>query len=139
MTATPGAATDIMTIANRLVELCEAMQNMQALDELYHPDITSVEAMAGPDCEMGREMHGIDAIKKKNEWWFGANQVHERTIEGPFPHGDDRFALAIGYEITPKEGPMAGRRMSFREIGVYTVADGKIAREEYFYAMPGGN
>lgn len=130
-------AVDTMTIARRLFDLCAEGRNLEAIDELYHADIVSVEAAAGPDCEMGREARGIDAIKAKNEWWLGANEVHERSIDGPFPHGDDRFALHLVYELTAKEGPLAGQRMRFEEVGVYTVVDGKVAREEYFYAMPG--
>lgn len=30
---------------------------------------------------------------------------------------------------------MAGQRMSMDEVGVYAVRDGKVVREEFFYAM----
>lgn len=126
------AAHQTMTIANRLAELSSQQKNMEAIDELYHHDIVSVEAHEMPG--MGREMRGIEAIKGKNQWWEENNELHKRTIQGPFPHGDDRFALLISYDVTPKAGPGAGQRATFTEVGHYTVRDNKIAREEYFYA-----
>jgi len=32
---------------------------------------------------------------------------------------------------------MKGKRMQMDETGLYTVKNGKIAQEEFFYAMPG--
>ena len=40
-------------------------------------------------------------------------------------------------DVTPKEGPMKGHRMQFEEAGLYTVRDGKVAQEEFFYHMGG--
>jgi ketosteroid isomerase-like protein len=37
--------------------------------------------------------------------------------------------------VTPKAGPQKGKRMQMDEIGVYTVKNGKIVREEFFYSM----
>ena len=34
---------------------------------------------------------------------------------------------------------MAGQRMRMEEIAVYTVADGKVSREEFFYDMTGAS
>ena len=48
------------------------------------------------------------------------------------PNGD-RFAVAFSYDMTPKAGPMAGRRMQMEEVGLYTVADEKIVKEDFFY------
>ena len=36
------------------------------------------------------------------------------------------------YDVTPKQ---SGKRMNMSEMGLYTVRDGKIAKEEFFYAM----
>ena len=32
---------------------------------------------------------------------------------------------------------MAGKRMQFEEAALYTVRDGKVVQEEFFYDMPG--
>ena len=38
-------------------------------------------------------------------------------------------------DVTPKEGPMTGKRFTMQEVGLYTVAGGRVAREEFFYSM----
>jgi hypothetical protein len=55
-------------------------------------------------------------------------------VKGPFPHGD-RFARYFDFDVTAKAGPMAGNRMQMQEVGLYTVAGGKITREEFFYSV----
>lgn len=119
-------------IGQKLVSLCQKGKNLEALDSLYRPDAESVEAMSMS--EMPARIKGVDAIKKKNEWWFANNEVHEGTVKGPFPNGD-RFAVIYTFDVTPKTGPMAGKRMKMEEVGLYSVEGGKIAREEFFYSM----
>ena len=41
--------------------------------------------------------------------------------------------MIFHYETTAREGPRKGMRAEFQEIAVYTVKDGKIVREEFFY------
>jgi len=83
---------------------------------------------------MPARMRGVDEIKKKNEWWFANHDIHEGSAKGPFPNGD-RFAVIYNFDVTPKNGPMAGQRMRMEEVGMYTVEGGKIVREEFFYSM----
>ncbi|HEX2833832.1 MAG TPA: nuclear transport factor 2 family protein [Thermoanaerobaculia bacterium] len=123
---------DTKKVGDRLVELCREGRNLDAIEELYSPDIASVEAM--DDGTMPREMNGIDAIRGKNQWWLNNHEVHAATVEGPYPNGD-RFTVKYHYEVTPKEGPMAGNRYAMDEVALYTVKDGRIVREEFFYAM----
>jgi hypothetical protein len=123
---------DTKQVGDRLVELCKEGRNMDAIEELYSPSITSVEAMPGDDA-MPREMNGLDAIRGKNQWWLENHEIHSAEVAGPFPN-DDRFAVQYRYDITPKAGPMAGNRFMMEEVALYTVKDGKIVREEFFYA-----
>lgn len=118
-----------MEVGNKLVELCKQGQNLQAIDTLYSPDIVSVEAVAMPDNPA--EMSGIEAIKGKNKWWLDNHEVHSASCEGPCSNGD-RFAVRFKFDVTNKPSQ---RRMQMDEIGLYTVKNGKIAREEFFYAM----
>ena len=55
--------------------------------------------------------------------------VHDHKVEGPFLHGDDRFAVIFEMETSPKAG---GERTRMREVAVYHT-EGKIVREEFFY------
>jgi hypothetical protein len=119
-------------IGKRLVELCKQGKNVQAVEELYGPKVVSIEAMAMPN--MPQRMEGLPAIKKKNEWWINTHDIHGGETNGPFPHGD-RFIVHFKFDVTSKEGPMAGKRMQLEETGLYTVKDGKIVQEEFFYAM----
>jgi hypothetical protein len=50
-------------------------------------------------------------------------------VAGPYPN-EDRFAVRFTYDITNKP---SGQRMTMDEIGLFTVKNGKITREEFFY------
>lgn len=120
-------------IGTKLVELCNKGQNMEVINTYYADTITSVEAAENPgNPDMPRTMQGIETIKKKNEWWYDNHEVHSGSMTGPFPHGDDKFAVFFNYDVTFKP---ANQRMKMEEIGVYTVENGKITKEEFFYHM----
>lgn len=114
-------------IANKLVELCRQGKNREA-KALYADDAVSVEAFAPPG--MDRESRGLAAIRAKGEWWSSNHEIHSAIVAGPWPL-DDRFIVGFKFEVTHKP---SGRRMQMEEMGLYTVRDGKIAREEYFYS-----
>lgn len=116
-----------LDVGKRLVELCREGKNDEALKELYAPDVVSVEAGAPPG--MSAELRGIDAVIAKGAWWAENHTVHSAKVEGPFPHGD-RFIVRFTYDITIKQ---ANQRVTMDEAALFTVADGKIVREEFFY------
>ena len=122
-------------IADQLVALCRAGKNVEAVETLLSADVVSVEAMG--DETMPAVMTGRDVIRGKNEWWLQNHQVHSAKVKGPFPNGE-RFTVIYDFVVTPKVGPMAGKRMRMEEVALYTVTDGKISREEFFYDMTGG-
>ena len=123
---------DTKQVGEKLVELCRQGKNLEAVDTLYSPDIVSVEAMGNE--EMPAEMRGIEAVRGKNQWWLDNHEVHSAAAEGPYPN-NDRFAVRYNYDVTAKAGPMAGQRMKMDEVALYTVKDGKIVREEFYYSM----
>ena len=118
-------------IADRLVAYCKAGDEARGLDELYHPEAVSVESVAGPGMD-NRETKGIEGIRGKHAWWESAMEVHEAKVDGPYPHGDDQFAVIFEIDVTERA---SGNRMQMKEVGVYHTADGQITREEFFYAM----
>ena len=67
-------------------------------------------------------------------WWLKSHEIHSDEARGPFPHGD-RFIVYFKFDVTPKEGAMKGKRMQMDEAGLYTVKNGKIVEEEFFYHM----
>ena len=121
-----------LEIGKKLVELCKQGKNIEAQDMFYSPTIVSVEAGGPPG--QNRRSEGMAAIKAKGEWWRNNHEIHKAECSGPWPH-DDRFIVRFSYEITPKVGPMAGKRFTMEEAGLYTVEGGKIVKEEYFYSM----
>ncbi len=125
--------SDTLTVGKKLVELCKQGKAHEAIDTLYSPHIVSVEAAAGGPT-MPQRMEGLAAVKGKAEWWEKNHEVHSADAEGPYPHGD-RFIVHFKYDITAKSGPMAGKRMVMDEAGLYTVKDGKITHEEFYYSM----
>jgi len=124
--------SDTLTVGKKLVELCQQNKNMEAIDTLFSPDIVSMEAMGGPG--MPAKITGIEAVKGKNESWLANHEIHSASIEGPWPNGD-KFIVRFKYDVTAKAGPMTGKRMTMDEAALYTVKDGKITQEEFFYSM----
>jgi hypothetical protein len=123
----------IHDIGQHLVSLCKQAKFLDAIDKHYHKNVVSVEAAEGGG--MPRTTTGFDKVRGKSVWWLDNNTVHSINAEGPFAHGDNKFGIIFDMDVTPKAGPMAGQRMKMRELGVYTVQDGKVAHEEFYYNM----
>jgi hypothetical protein len=123
-----------MQVARKLVELCKAGKNLDAVNMLYAPNVVSIEPQG--DETMPARMEGLDAVRKKNQWWLDNHTIHSHEVLGPWPHGD-RFIVLFRYDVTGTGGKMKGMRMKLEETGLYTVTNGKITKEEFFYAMPG--
>ncbi|HEX4446578.1 MAG TPA: nuclear transport factor 2 family protein [Polyangiaceae bacterium] len=114
-------------IANKYVGLCKEGKSAECLDTLFADDAVSVEAAAPPGGE--RTAKGLAAIRGKSKWWAENHTVHKAELSGPYPH-DDRFAVRFVYDVTHKP---SGKRFTMDEVGLFTVANGKITREEFFY------
>jgi hypothetical protein len=119
-------------VANRLVELCTAHKNFDAMEELYSDDMVSVEGAAKADGSY--KTSGKPAVIQKSAEWAAAHEIHGSNIEGPFLAGE-KFAVVFDFDVTPKA---TGKREALREIAVYTVAGEKIVREEFFYGAGDG-
>ncbi|MEM7073800.1 MAG: nuclear transport factor 2 family protein [Pseudomonadota bacterium] len=123
----------MMEVAKELVAGCREDRATENLDRLYAPDAVSAEAFAMPGGEMPREVQGLDAIRGKHAWWNSTMDVLDASVTEPMVHGDDRFAVIFKMKAREKA---SGNVMDMEEVGVYTVSNGKITREEFFYAMP---
>ncbi|MCC7055284.1 MAG: nuclear transport factor 2 family protein [Gemmatimonadaceae bacterium] len=119
-----------MEVAKTLVDLCRQGRNDQAIAQLYSPDVVSVEA-GSPEPGVSREARGLDAVVAKGTWWVENHIVHDSKVGGPWPH-DDRFIVTFTYDITHKP---SGHRFVMEEAALFTVVNGKITREEFFYSM----
>ena len=91
----------------------------------WSDDVVSREGTDGP---MAR-IEGRAAVEAKGEWWYGAHDVHSIETYGPWVNGD-QFSVRWVMDVTVKE---SGERMTVDEIALYTLRDGKIVEEAFFY------
>ncbi len=118
----------LMEIANELVAGCREGRENDNLGKLYAEDAVSVEAMGFNG--MSPVTEGLEGIRGKHAWWDSTFEVLDANISGPYPHGDDRFAVIFEVKTREKE---SGKEDDMKEVAVYHVAGGKIVREEFFY------
>jgi ketosteroid isomerase-like protein len=96
----------------------------EAAIRFWAEDIATYEAMPGDFSEV----YGREANLQKAKWWYDNHQVHETRVDGPYLNGH-QFALRMAIDVTPKDGA----RMQMEEVVLYTVRDGKVVEERYFY------
>ena len=112
-------------IANDLVALCRKGEFMESGEKYWADDVVSIEAGEG---DMAR-MQGKEAVRGKGQWWEANHEVHGVEVEGPYVNGD-QFIVRFKMDLTPKE---SGQRVTMDETALYTVKNGKIAEERFFY------
>jgi ketosteroid isomerase-like protein len=112
-------------IAKDFTDLLKQGQNHVAAERYNADDVVSYEAMEGPMAIC----RGKEAVRQKGQWWEENNEVHGGAVEGPYVNGD-QFAVRFKFDITPKA---TGERVSMDEVGLYTVKNGKIAEERFYY------
>jgi hypothetical protein len=113
----------LQSVAKQFVELCNQGKNFDVMRTMYDPGIVSVEGD-------GRETVGQGPVIQKSEKWAAANTIHGEKVLGPFFNGPEQFAVHFSFEVTPKA---TGTRITLDEVGVYTVKNDKITREQFFY------
>ena len=118
----------VQTVAGKFMELCNQGKHFEVMRTMYAPEMVSVEGD-------GKETVGKAAVIRKSELFQGANNILSQDLRGPFFSGDadsssGRFAVYTSIEFTPKAG---GPRVKHEEVGVYTVTNDLVTREEFFY------
>jgi hypothetical protein len=90
----------------------------------WHPGAESVEGEG-----MAMAWKGRKAIAAKSDWWVANNTVHSASAEGPYV-GATGFSIKFRMDVEEKA---SGKRTQMEEVGVYTVQNGKVIREEFMY------
>jgi hypothetical protein len=120
----------IHELASTLVQMCRNGRFVEAVDRLYAPDIESVESV---DFGLGKEQRGVEAVRGKNVWWEANNDLHGVEVSGPYLGTDgsaNQFAVRFRFDVTSKA---TGERRTIAEMALYTVKNGRIVREEFYY------
>ncbi|MEO1258792.1 MAG: nuclear transport factor 2 family protein [Bacteroidota bacterium] len=112
-------------IANQLVELCRQGKDDQAVDQLYHENVKSVEIQGWPK----EVVNGIDNIRKKHkEFQSSVEEFHKNEVSDPLVAGN-HFCCIMKLDATFKKMG----RIQMEELCLYEVKDGKIVKEQFFY------
>jgi len=119
---------DLVKLGREFVQAMRERRGIGHVAEIYAENAQSVEAVVPPGRDV-RIAKGSGAIEAKRESWAGTHDIHKLEADGPYVHPPNRFAVRYEAEVTNKA---TGKQMTLREVAVYTVEDGKIAREEFF-------
>ncbi|MGB0863771.1 MAG: SnoaL-like domain-containing protein [Saprospiraceae bacterium] len=113
-------------VANRLVELCREGKYKQVVQELYSPNIVSIEPEGMPN----RIVKGLEAIAQKSiKFESTLEKVNSSVISDPLV-AENFFSCTMLMNVQMKGVPVA---IDMDEVCVYTVNGGKIVKEEFFY------
>jgi hypothetical protein len=113
----------LQTTARKFVDLCNQGKNFDVMRTMYAPEIVSVEGG-------GEETAGQKPVIHKSETWQEHNTIHGERVRGPFFNGRNQFAVHFTFDVTRKG---TGQRTTLEEVGLYTVENDKITREQFFY------
>jgi hypothetical protein len=126
LTSTKTFSMTTVEIATRLVALSRTGKWAAAQKELYADGAVSHEPYPTPAFE--KETKGLQAIIEKGEKWGKmVKETHKLEVSDPLIAGNS-FAITMHMDLTMHErGPV-----SFTELCVYQVKDGKIISEQFF-------
>ncbi len=119
-----GSGPRVSEIAKGFMELVRLGDEMSIYKHLMQDNVVSCE---GVGAEF--EWRGRNATVAKGEVWMKENKIHGARSEGPYI-GATGFSVKFEMDV---ENLKTGVRRPMTEIGVYTVRDGKIVREEFMY------
>ncbi len=111
-------------VAKAFTQLCKEGKFEEAGKLYWSDDIVSREPMEGDMAEI----RGRAGVEKKGEWWFANHEIHKVEVGGPYVHGN-QFVVRFTMDVTPK----GQARMSMDEVGLYTVKNGKVVEETFFF------
>ena len=113
----------LQTVAKKFVSMCNEGKNFDVMNSMYAPNIESIEAT-------GAKTSGKPDVIQKSKLWGEANTVKSEKADGPFFNGPNKFAVHYIFEVVRKD---TGKPVTLEEIGIYTVENDQITREQFFY------
>lgn len=119
-----GSGASAMELGQQLVALFNQGKADGWVRGVWSPGIESIEGVG-----MNMGWRGTKAVEAKNEGWMATHKIHGASAEGPYV-GSTGFSMKMKMDV---EDTTTGQRTTMQEIGVYTVQNGKIVREEFMY------
>jgi hypothetical protein len=120
--------TKIMTIqevADRLVDLCRQGKALQAQQELFSDDVTSLEPAHSPTPPArGKE----EVLAKGKHFASMIEKIYSNYFSEPII-GGNHFSIVCKLDATMK----GQGRNKLEEICVFGVKEGKVNSEQFFY------
>lgn len=101
----------------------------EAAGERYWADVVTSVEPADLSVSIPARVSGVEAARSKVRMRFAQSRIDDLGIDGPFVTGD-QFALFLDMLITD---PASGHAEPFTEIAIFTVRDGRIIEERFFY------
>lgn len=123
---TTGRGPGAVDVARQFVDLLAASRFDDLENQWLAPGLESVEG-AG----VAMAWQGKKNVLAKYRAWEADHEIHQSRIEGPWV-GATGFCLKWTIDVTQKS---TGQRHQMEEIAVYTVQNGKVAREEFHYKV----
>lgn len=116
----------VQEIAARLHELVKQGDNATAYTELFAENAVAIE----PNFPGFEHVEGLDNIRKKGEVLISSVQeIRSRVVSDHIIVGDNHISLGISLDATLKDGS----HFKFSEVVLYTVVEGKIISEQFYY------
>jgi hypothetical protein len=115
-------------VADRYHELARRGEIRTIQDELYAPDAVSIEPEN--DSRMPLRVKGLEALRQKEQQYYQdmVEEMHGGASEEPIV-SPAHFACVQSMDVTLK-----GRGRTYKvQLGVFTVDQGKIVSEQFFY------
>lgn len=113
-------------VAKRFADLCRAGRYLDAVMELYAPDVLSIEPEGGMWPEVTR---GYDRVVRKARMFAELIQKQNLCeVSEPVVSGE-HFSLAMVLDVTLA----GGGHLRIEGVSVHQVRDGLITLEQYFY------
>lgn len=119
---------NVTEVARDFTAMLRQCRFVAARERFWAPNIRSIEPHDLPG-GIAAELSGIEAVRAKTVRWFESRYVHEVSIDGPFVTGN-QFALFLDMIIADRRN---GADQPFTEIAVFTVCEGLIIEERFFY------
>jgi len=116
----------VQEIADRLHELVKQGDNATAYTELFAENAVARE----PNFPGFEHVEGLDNIRKKGEALISnVKEIRSRVVSENVIVGDNHISLGISLDAILKDGSP----FKFSEVVLYTVVEGKIISEQFYY------